>query len=194
MSVSAAAKLYMSYAEYIAFEEKSETKHEWLDGVVYDMSGGTPDHAQLIAAVTIRLGTQLDDRPCTVYSADLQVRVLETEFCAYPDVTVVCGERILDPENQNAVTNPRVIVEVLSESTEKFDRGTKFAYYQRIPSLMEYVLVSQREPCIEVFRKNADGDWLPVEKYTVGQTATLASVECVLPVDRVYGPGLRLGK
>lgn len=186
MSGSAVAKPYVTYADFILFEEKSTTKHEWLDGVVYDMAGGTIDHARLQARVTILLGLQLDGWRCEAFGSELAIRVRATGLHTYPDASVICGALETDHENKNAVTNPRLLVEVLSDSTEKYDRGEKFAHYQRIPSLVEYVLVSQHEPRIEVFRRGTDGTWGPVETYVTGQTATLKSIECVLAVDRLY--------
>ena len=190
MPGSAAAKLYMSYADFIVFEEKSETKHEWLDGVVYDMAGGTPDHAGIKAQVIILLGAQLRGRRCRVFDSDLAIRILATGLFTYPDASVVCSKPEMDPANKNALTNPRIIVEVLSDSTEKYDRGEKFAHYQRIPSLAEYVLVSQHEPCIEVFRQTSPGKWEPCEKAVSGQTIQLKSLECELSVDEVYADPL----
>ncbi len=186
MSSDAAPTPYMSYADFVVFEEKSETKHEWLDGVVYDMSGGTIDHARLKTRVSLYLGIQLMKKRCQVFDADLAVRVVATNLLTYPDVSVVCGSAERDPANRNAVTNPRVIVEVLSDSTEAYDRGVKFAHYRRIPSLREYVLVSQKEPRIEVWRRNASEKWELAEEALAGQTAQLNSIECALSVDEVY--------
>jgi Uma2 family endonuclease len=190
MAGDAAPISYVTYAEFVALEENATTKHEWLDGVVYDMSGGTPDHARLELAVGSALLTRLRGKQCTAFSANLAVRVLTTGLLAYPDATVVCGRLEKDPANRNAVTNPRVIVEVLSDSTEAYDRGEKFAHYRRIPSLMEYVLVSQKEPCIEVYRRNASDKWELAEEALAGQTAKLASIECELSVDEVYADPL----
>lgn len=186
----AAHPTYVPYAEFVALEEKSETKHEWLDGVIYDMAGGTPLHAGLGASVILALGAQLRGKRCRVFNSDLGIRVLETGMGAYPDASVVCGTLERDPENRNAVTNPRVIVEVLSDSTEAKDRGYKFAHYRRIPSLAEYVMVSQNEPRIEVWRRNAADKWELAEEALAGQTATLTSIECVLSVDEVYADPL----
>lgn len=186
MPADAAAKPYMSYAEFVIFEEQSATKHEWLDGVVYDMAGGTLDHSGLKISVAAILVGLLRGKRCRVFDSDLAVRVLATGRLTYPDASVVCGSAEMDPENKNALTNPRVIVEVLSESTEKADRGDKFAHYQRIPSLAEYVLVSYKEPCIEVWRRSMAGKWELAEKGLSGQTVTLKSLECVLSVDEVY--------
>lgn len=180
---------YVTYAEFVAREEKSSTKHEWLDGVVYDMAGGTPDHAGLITAVAGELRNSLRGKRCRVFSADLGIRVIATGLFTYPDVSIVCGSLERDPENKNAATNPRVLVEVLSDSTEAYDRGEKFAHYRRIPTLMEYVLVSQKDPCIEVFRRSSSGEW-DVEKALAGQTIELRSIECVLDVNDVYADPL----
>lgn len=187
----AASKPYVSYADYLALEAKTGTKHEWLDGVVYDMAGGTPDHAGLALAVGSELRAQLRGKPCRVFSSDLKIRVLATGLATYPDLGVVCGTLETDPEDANAATNPKVLVEVLSDSTEGYDRGEKFAHYRRIPSLREYVLVSQNEPHIEVFRKNEAGKWELAEEGFSGETVPLAGIECVLSVDEVYADPLR---
>jgi Uma2 family endonuclease len=191
MANAPAAKPYISYADYLALEATSLTKHEWLDGVVYDldaqgMAGGTPDHAGLAAAVTILLGAQLRGKPCRAFSSDLRVRVPATGLSTYADLTLVCGKLETDPEDACAVVNPTLLVEVLSDSTEAYDRGEKFAHYRRLPSLREYVLVSQHEPQIEVWRKNERGRWELAQEAGAGEHATLASVECTLAVDEVY--------
>lgn len=176
---------YVTYAEFVAREEKSATKHEWLDGVIYDMAGGTYEHSRLKVAISTALSTHLRGRRCVVLDSDLAVRVLATGLSTYPDVSIVCGSLERDPDNKNAATNPRVLVEVLSDSTEAYDRGENFAHYRRIPTLMEYVLVSQKEPCIEVFRRTNSGEW-NVEKALAGQTIELHSIECVLDVNEVF--------
>lgn len=190
-----AAQPYIAYADYLALEEKSGKKHEWLDGVVYDMealgmAGGTPDHAALMMAVGIALGAQLRSKPCRIYGPDLKVRVPATGLATYPDLTVICGSLAVDPEDRNAATNPVLLVEVLSDSSEGYDRGEKFAHYRRLPSLREYVLVSQRSRRIEVFRKNAAGKWELAEEASAGQSAPLASIDCTLSVDEVYADPL----
>ncbi|MFO0757998.1 MAG: Uma2 family endonuclease [Byssovorax sp.] len=189
-------KPYVTYEEYLALEEKSLTKHEWLDGVIYDMealgmSGGTPDHAALALAVGGELRAQLRGKPCRVYSSDLKVRVMATGISTYPDISVVCGKLEPAPSDKNAATNPVVLVEVLSDSSEAYDRGQKFAHYRRIPSLREYVLIGQGEPRIEVFRKNDEGKWVLAEEASAGQVAELTSIGCVLSVDEIYLDPLR---
>ncbi|WP_437570628.1 Uma2 family endonuclease [Sorangium sp. So ce542] len=180
-----ARKLSFTYAEYLEQERASPTKHEYLGGEIFDMAGGTPEHARLAARVTVALGAQLARRPCDVFSSDLRVRVLATGLATYPDVSVVCGKLAYDPEDEHAVVNPLVLVEVLSDSTEAYDRGEKFAHYRRIPSLKEYVLVSQAHPRIEVFRRNEDDSWTLYEAGP-GERARLASVDGLLEVDEVY--------
>jgi Uma2 family endonuclease len=181
-----APKPYVSYAEYLAIEEKSLTKHEWLDGVVYDMSGGTLDHARLAAAVIGLLSAQLRGKPCGVFTSDLKVRVPGTGLSTYADVTVVCGKPETAPEDANAATNPTLLIEVLSDSTEAYDRGEKFAHYRRLASLREYVLVSQHAPRIEVWRRNEGGRWELAQEAEAGEHAALASIGCTLDVDDVY--------
>src|SRR5215212_185514 len=112
----------MSYAEYLAAENKTDVRHEWLRGEVFAMAGGTPEHAALAAAVIAALSAALRDRPCRVFSADARVRVLATGLSTYSDVTVVCGRLETDPEDANAIINPVLLIEVLSDSTEAYDR------------------------------------------------------------------------
>jgi Uma2 family endonuclease len=132
----------MTYAEYLAAEERSLEKHEFLDGEIYAMSGGMPEHAALAMAFGRTLGNALLGRPCRVFSSDARVRVQNTGLTTYPDVSVVCGKLETDPEDPSAITNPVLLVEVLSDSTEARDRGEKASHYRHLASLREYVLVS----------------------------------------------------
>ena len=170
---------------YLALERESSIKHEFLDGEIFAMAGGTPEHAALGAAVLIELGTQLKGKPCRAYSSDLSVRALSTGLATYPDATVVCGELQRDPSAPNVVLNPAVLVEVTSDSTESYDRAEKFEHYRTIPSLAEYVLVSHRERLIEVFRRSPSGDWSRSEART-GSQARVESIGCLLEVDAIY--------
>lgn len=182
-----AAKPYISYAEYLEMEEKSDTKHEWLDGVVYDMAGGSLAHARLAMNLGRLLGIQLAGKRCAAFGSDLRVRVVATGLSTYPDVSVICGRPEEASDGQGyAVANPTVLFEVLSDSTEAYDRGEKFAHYRKIPSLREYVLVSQSSPLIEVFRRNDAGQWVLVAEAGAGQSATLESIGVTLSVDAVY--------
>ncbi len=198
MPGEAVATPYVSYADYLAMEEKSLTKHEWLDGVVYDMealgmSGGTPDHAALAMAVGGLLMAQLRGKPCRVFSSDLRVRIAATQLSTYPDISVVCRKLETADDDPHAATNPTLIVEVLSGSSEAYDRGKKFAHYRRIPSLREYVLVAQNERRIEVWRKSEAGQWTLAQEVGAGESAALASIGCTLAVDEVYEDPLAAG-
>ena len=153
-----AHRIHYTRAEYLALEASSNVKHEYLDGQIYGMAGGTPEHAALAAAVIGLLFPQLRRGRCRPLDADLRVRVAETGLATYPDVTVVCGARERDSVDGHAVTNPTLIVEVLSPSTESYDRGDKFEHYKCLPSLREYVLVSHRERRVEVWTRG-DGGW-----------------------------------
>src|SRR5262252_3165026 len=153
--MTASTSKRMTFKEYVLLEERSDERHEFERGAVFVMAGGTPEHAALCAAVTHALVARLK-APCRTLSEALRVRT-PTDISAYPDALVICGDVLRDPEDRNTVTNPTVIVEVLSESTEGYDRGKKFQHYRSIPSLVEYVLVaSQGTPCIERFAKTGD--------------------------------------
>ena len=181
-----ARKLTYTFAEYLQQERASDTKHELINGEIFAMAGGTPEHARLAMRVGRALGAQLLGQPCDVFSSDLVLHVLATGLATYPDLTVVCGRLERDPEDANAVVNPVVLIEVLSDGTERYDRGEKFAHYRRIPSLKEYVLVSQHEPRIEVFRRNEDGKTWTLTVGEASESVTLTSIACELTVDEVY--------
>ena len=174
------------FDEYLRLEEESPVKHEFLEGHVWAMAGGTIEHAALCASVTAILSSQLRDRRCRVFSADLRVRVKATGLGTYPDATVVCDSIETDPEDPKGqtVVNPTLIVEVLSPSTESYDRGEKLEHYQRIPSLKEVVLVAHDAHRVEVWRRS--GDKWAREDYTGDTTAELRSIECVLSLGEIY--------
>lgn len=157
------ASSHLSYEEYLEAEGKGPDKHEWLDGVVYDMAGGTLEHSRLAANIATALKTA--HAGCEVFQSDAMLFVRATQLSTYADVSIVCGPVESQKIERNgrtlgeALLNPTVIVEVLSDSTEDYDRGEKFAHYMRIQSLKEYVLVSQNRSRIEVFRRPERGHW-----------------------------------
>lgn len=184
----------MSYADYLAAERRAATKHEYVNGRVYAMAGGTPEHARLAAAVAGDLREALRGRPCAVYSADLRVRVVATGRSTYPDVTVVCGALERAGDDADAVVNPTVIVEVLSDTTEADDRSDKWAHYQRLPSLREYVLVGQRQPRIEVFSRDpSTPDVWRYRDHGPGARLELPSLAVSIALDAIYADPLRAG-
>lgn len=178
----------MSYADYLAFEREAETKHEYINGHVYAMAGGSPEHARLAARLSALLLQALAGRPCEVFSSDLRVRNRQTGRSTYPDVTVICGRIERAPDDQHAATNPLLIAEVLSEGTEMLDRGDKWRHYQRIPSLQTYVLVSQSEPRVEVYRRA--GDVWQYQAAGAGEQLLLDDHGLCLEVDELYRSSL----
>lgn len=151
----------VSFDAYLAAEGTSDTKHEWLDGVVYAMSRGTPEHGRLSAAIIGELRAALRGE-CSVYSSDTMLYIAETKLTTYADAVVVCGALATYRVAKlgEAVTNPTILVEVLSESTEEYDRGEKFAHYMRIATLEQYVLVAQDRRRIESLRRPDRGHWI----------------------------------
>lgn len=174
-----------TYLDYLALEESSNTKHEFVDGEIYAMAGGTPEHTALSVAVSSALYAQLRGSSCRVYSSDLRVRVLATGLTTYPDVSVLCGETETDPESPTTVTNPKVIVEVLSDSTADYDRGEKLAHYLKIPSLEAVVLVSHLERSLVCQRRDGQGDW-HTESVSTGEALRFPSLGCELVVNEIY--------
>ncbi|MCK6549495.1 Uma2 family endonuclease [Myxococcota bacterium] len=183
--IQAARRAHLSLEAYLAAEAVSELKHEWLRGEIFDMAGGSLEHAALAAAVAGDLRAALADRPCRVFSSDLRVFVREAELVTYPDVSVVGGRPESPPEDPHAIVNPTLIVEVLSDSTESYDRGEKFEAYRRLAPLQEYVLVSQRARRVDVFRRLGTGRW-ELSEHGEGATVRLESVGAELSVDAIY--------
>lgn len=175
---------HYEFADYLAIEEVARVKHEFLDGEIYAMAGGTPEHAALAAAVIAVLAEQLRGGPCRVYSSDLRVRVLPTGLATYPDVTVICGPSERDPESATHVVNPRLVCEVLSDGTEEYDRGEKLEHYKQIPSLTEIVLVSHRTREVEVWSRSPSR-WAATT-FRSTELALLPSLSCRLDVDAIY--------
>lgn len=183
--MGAQLQLRMTYAEYLELQRTSAEKHEFLRGEVWAMAGGTPAHSLIAANVGSELKAALKGRPCAVFNADLRVRVQATDRSTYPDVTVVCGKREVASDDLNAVTNPVLLVEVLSDGTEANDRGEKFAHYQRLPSLREYVLVSQQTHRVEVFSRADDNVWR-YSAYGDGGAVRLEALGVSLDVASLY--------
>lgn len=176
---------HYSFQDYLAVEEMGPVRHEFLEGAIVAMAGGTPEHAALSAAVVVLLGTHLRGRPFRPYSADLRLRVLATGLATYADAAVVCGAPERDPQSPTHVTNPTLIVEVLSSSTEEYDRGDKREHYQQIPALRDYVLVAQDRRRIEVFTRAVDGAWRH-NVHVAGGSVVLPSIDCRFEVDELY--------
>jgi Uma2 family endonuclease len=171
--------------EYLVAEEASVERHEYVNGIVVAMSGGTERHSLLGVALTIAIGTRLRGGPCRTYNSDQRIFVPETKLMAYPDVSVVCGPSEKAPKDRHALTNPKVIVEILSESTASFDRGAKWQHYQRIESLRAYVLVDQDAPRLEVYERDG-ARWVYAAYEGLDAVAKLSAIEIELPLAELY--------
>lgn len=175
----------LSPQEYLAFERRSEERHEYADGTVFTRPSGTVEHAAITAAIIAELGSALFGKGCRVLTSDMRIHIPTTGRYVYPDGSIVCGRPEFLDDQRDTLLNPRLVLEVLSDSTEAYDRGDKFAQYRTIPSFQEYVLASQKEPRLEVFTRQPDGSWL-LRIYGPGERAVLSSAGCSLEVDRVY--------
>lgn len=144
-----------SFREYVTHDDDSNTKHEYLDGQIYAMAGGTPEHSALAASVTAHVWNAVRGGPCRIHTSDLRVRVTETGLATYPDVAVVCGPWERDAEDANTVVNPVIVVEVLSPSTEAYDRGEKLEHYKRIPTLRACLLVATDRREIDLWTRSS---------------------------------------
>ncbi len=177
---------YVSPDEYLAAERESEFKSEYLDGVVYAMTGASIWHVQIVGNITTALSTHLRQKPCRVLASEMKVRLADSRKFFYPDVTVVCGDPQFHDERTDIILNPLLVVEVLSKSTEAFDRGGKFLAYQQLESLQEYLLVAQERPAVEQFVRQTDGTWTYRAAVGLDSSLTLPSVECTLDLSAVY--------
>ncbi|MDT7808798.1 MAG: hypothetical protein QOJ70_2611 [Acidobacteriota bacterium] len=172
--------------EYLAAERLSETRSEYLDGGVYPMTGAKIDHIRVVANLTTELVTQLRGRRCDVLASEMKVRLPDSRKFFYPDLSVVCGEPQFHDDRRDIILNPVLVIEVLSESTEAFDRGAKFHAYQTLDSLEEYVLVAQDRPIIEQYVRSEGGKWTYTSAEGLESSLTLPSVECTLNLSAVY--------
>jgi Uma2 family endonuclease len=184
--MSRPAEHFITPADYLALERQAETKSEYFNGGIYAMSGASRNHNRITFNLARRIGNQLDGKPCEGYVNDMRVKVSPTGLYTYPDVVVVCGEPRFEDDQLDTLLNPKVIIEVLSESTEKYDRGDKFAHYQTLDSLTDYLLVAQNQPYIEHFQRQADGLWLYAATQGLEAEIDIATIGCVLPLAEVY--------
>jgi len=175
---------HLPYPDYLALEAQAETRHEYHRGEIYAMAGGTREHGRLAARIIAELGLIAKGRACSVFNSDVRIRVAETDRSFYADAFVVCGAQQTAHDDAEAITNPILVVEVLSESTEAYDRGEKFAHYARLASLREYVLISQTAHLVQVFRR--EGERWPVTESREHGTVLLQSLGGELAVDELY--------
>ncbi|MBE9184556.1 Uma2 family endonuclease [Microcoleus sp. LEGE 07076] len=183
MIASREQERYFTPEEYFAWEEQQLEKHELIDGRVYAMSGGTQNHSAIAINFLLLIKSHLRGNQCRVFNSDLKVNILNTRNYTYPDLSVTCDPR--DNSSPQYITYPCLIVEVLSDSTEAYDRGKKFDKYRRNPNLIDYVLVSSDEMAIDIYHKNDAGDWL-ILSYRAGDRVELQSIGLSLAIEQFY--------
>lgn len=178
---------YFTPEDYLYLERQSEIRHEYLDGHVYAMAGESPNHNIICFNLSVVVGSQLRNKPCRGFSPNMKVRTDPGDLFSYPDLTVVCGEPVYHDKRGDVLLNPTVVFEVLSPSTEKYDRGEKFIRYkENISSLENYVLVSQSEAKIELDTKQVNGEWNKTEVSGLKNELHIASIDCRIPLEEVY--------
>jgi Uma2 family endonuclease len=178
-------KRYYTEEEYFALEEASEIKHEFYRGEIFAMSGGSVNHNRIARNVLTTLDTGLQGRRCEAFGGDLRVLVETYGLYTYPDVMVVCGGIEVAEKRNDTITNPQVIIEVLSPSTQAYDQGEKFTFYRTIPTLQEYVMIHQEKPHVEHFRRQENG-WLLTDLTALDETLALQSISVEIPFHRIY--------
>lgn len=179
------ARKLMTESEYLEMERNSDVKHEYYQGEIFAMAGAKRAHNAISVNILIEIGTQLKDRPCIVFGPDMRVQVSSNGLYTYPDIVAVCGEEKYLDKNEDTLLNPSLVIEVLSESTENYDRGKKFALYRGLESLKEYVLVSSEYRKVEIFRKNTMGQWV-LSDVNENEPVVLESVDCGLLLNDIY--------
>ena len=172
--------------EYLALERPAEYRSEYFNGEIFAMAGASREHNLIAGNVSRELGNQLKGRPCETYQTDMRVRVSAMGLYTYPDVVVVCGEPQFENDSVDTLLNPTLLVEVLSPSTEAYDRGDKFEQYRTLESLADYVLIAQDRYRVERFARQPDGQWLLSVAKSLDAEVSLASIGCRLPLADVY--------
>lgn len=179
-------KPYLSSADYLAIERSAEFKSEYFNGEIFAMSGASEPHNVIVLNTGAEIRQHLKKRPCKIYTNDMRVKVSPTGLYTYPDVVVVCGQAQFDDAHLDTLLNPTILIEVLSDSTEAYDRGRKFEHYRSLESLAEYVLIAQNRPQVEAYRRQPSQQWLLTESRGLEGVLRLHSIECDLALAEIY--------
>jgi len=179
-------KTYITPEEYLEVERKAEFKSEYFNGEMFALAGTTKEHSIITINITGALYNQLLGKPCQLFDSNMRVKVQESGLYTYPDLVVVCGEQKFEDEEFDILLNPTLIIEILSPSTEDYDRGKKFVYYRQLESLKEYVLVSQAQVRIEKYLWQDESKWLLTEESDTEKSMELSSINCSLLLKDVY--------
>ena len=184
--MTAVPRSKLTVAEYLAIERRAEFKSEFYDGEMFAMAGASVEHNRVNKNLAVELGARLKGGPCELFISDLRVRIKRTGLYCYPDLVIVCGEPQYAEEDKDTLVNPRVVFEVLSPSTERYDRTTKFQHYKQLPSVQEYVLVAQDRAWCERFVRQPDGAWAQVAFDGLDAALELTAVPVAVPLADVY--------
>lgn len=184
--MQAAERITVTEDEYIVRERESQDKHELIHGEIVAMAGGSPRHNAIAGNVARALGNRLADRPCLVFRSDQRIHVEATGLYTSPDVSVTCDRPRFHPKYKDTLLNPRLVVEVLSDSTEAYDRGAKFAHYRGLPSFQEYLLISQHVALVDHYLRLDTGQWILTAYEGEAAIVKLPSLGCELPLSEVY--------
>jgi Uma2 family endonuclease len=176
----------LSPQEYLARERAADFRSEYFRGEIFAMAGARFEHTRIKDNVGRHAGNQLEKSPCQIVTSDLRVKVSATGLYTYPDGVIFCDEPQFEDVVRDTLLNPRTIIEVLSDSTEKYDRGAKFEHYQQVPSVQEYVLISQDRPLVERFVRHVDGNWLYTSVAGLAESFAFASVPVQIPLAEIY--------
>jgi Uma2 family endonuclease len=176
----------LTEAEYLEIERRAEYKSEFLDGEMFAMSGGSSSHSLIKCNLIGEMRARLKGCPCMVYDSDMRVKVQAAGLFTYPDVSVACGKVQFEDERKDTFLNPTVIIEVPSESSEAYDRGKKFGLYRQLPSLREYLLVSQHKPHIEQYIRQDSGEWLLRDVVGLESKLSFPSIGITVDVAEIY--------
>ncbi|MCI0697752.1 Uma2 family endonuclease [candidate division KSB1 bacterium] len=177
---------FLTPEEYLEIERKAEFKSEYFNGEMFAMAGAKRPHNRIVSSVIRVIDTQLLERDCNIYPSDMRVKIEKINKYTYPDVVVTCGKEILEDDQIDTLLNPVLIVEILSASTEAYDRGEKFQHYQFIPSLVEYILITQNAIRVEQYVRQSDRTWLYSEYQSLDDVIKLESIGCELALKEVY--------
>ncbi len=175
-----------SVEEYLRIERNGSAKHEYRHGEIYALAGSSAAHNIIQVNLLTSLGPQMRKRPCTVFPSDMRLCIPRSQIYVYPDVSVVCGKTEFEDTEMDIVLNPTVMIEILSQSTERYDRGKTFQLYRSSASLQEYILVAQDEVHVDRFIRQTDGNWLLISHEARGDVVHLDAIGCDLALEDVY--------
>jgi Uma2 family endonuclease len=184
--MSTVPKRYITTAEYLAIERRADVKSEYFNGEMFAMTGASRRHNVIAGNTYRRIHEQLDGRPCEIYMSDMRVKVNSTGLYTYPDLVVVCGEPRFEDAEVDTLVNPNTVIEILSDSTEAYDRGRKFEHYRQIESLREYLLIAQDHVHVEQFVREQNERWVLTETDRLESSVVLATIDCPVRLSDIY--------